>query len=127
MKMRKWATMKEVRKAVQAELKSIHPGVYFLKSSSKAEFPYLVYTIEITDLGDNLSMITLDVDGWDNQRDTTILENLMDSVKNALNKTLIINDKLYTSFYLDRQLALIDDNPALNRRTNIFIGRLYER
>ncbi|CAM3678691.1 hypothetical protein GCM10009865_47610 [Aeromicrobium ponti] len=119
--------MKTIRQAINSQLKSIHPRVHFLKPSDTAQFPYLVYTIEITDLGDGLRMVTLDVDGWDNKDDTTELEDLMTSVKNALNRNLIINDNLFMSIYLDRQLALTDDNPQLNRRTNIFLGRLYER
>jgi hypothetical protein len=119
--------MKEVRKAINAQLKTIHPRTYFLQSPSSAPFPRLVYTIEITNLEDGLQLISLDVDGWDNQDDTTRLEDLMFNVKNTFNKNLVINDKLFISFYLDRQLALIDDNPQLKRRTNIFLGRLYER
>jgi hypothetical protein len=119
--------MKEVRQAINNNLKSIQPRTYFLQSPPGAPFPRLVYTIEITNLEDELKLVTLDVDGWDNQKDTTALEDLMTSVKNAFNKNLVINDKLFISFYLDRQLALTDDDPQLNRRTNIFLGRLYER
>lgn len=127
MRKRKWETMKEVRQAIVSQLKTVHPRVYFLKASNTAQFPYLVYTIQITDLGDGLRVVTLDVDGWNNQDDTTALEDLMINVKNALNRNLVINNNLFLSFYLDRQLALTDDDPQLNRRTNIFMGRLYER
>jgi hypothetical protein len=127
MRMRKWETMQEIRNVIKSQLKAIHPRVYFLKAPNNAQFPYLVYTIELTDLGDGLRMVTLDVDGWDNQDHTTVLETLMTSVKNALDRNLSINENLFLSFYLDRQLALTDDNPQLNRRTNIFLGRLYER
>jgi hypothetical protein len=119
--------MKTIRQAIKSQLKSIHPRVHFLKAPKDAEFPYLVYTIQITDLGDNLKMVTLDVDGWDNKEDTTELENLMVSVKDGLNRSIILNDNLFMSVYLDRQLAPPDDNPLLSRRTNIFLGRLYER
>jgi hypothetical protein len=119
--------MIEVRKTIKSQLKSIHPHVYFLKAPSNAQFPYLVYTVELTDLGDGLRMVTLDVDGWDNQDDTTALETLMSNVRTALDRNLSINESLFLSFYLDRQLALTDENPQLNRRSNIFMGRLYER
>ncbi|TWE06403.1 hypothetical protein FB550_102425 [Neobacillus bataviensis] len=119
--------MKTIRQAIKSQLTSIHPRVYFLKSPDNAQFPYLVYTIQITDLSDNLKMVTLDVDGWDNKEDTTELEDLMVSVKNGLNRQVILNDNLFMSMYLDRQLVVPDDNPELSRRTNIFLGRLYER
>lgn len=119
--------MKEVRKAIVSSLKAIHPHVSHMRVSNDAPFPYLVYTLEITDAGDGLNMVTLDVEGWDNLDDTSRLEDLMGKVKNALNKSLVINDNLFLSIYLDRQFALTDDNPQLKRRMNIFMGRLYER
>ena len=121
--------MKTIRQAIKSELTSIHPRVYFLNApqNGTAQFPYLVYTIEITDLDDGLRMVTLDVDGWDNKEDTTELEDLMVSVKNGLNRQVILNDNLFMSMFLDRQLVVPDDNPQLSRRTNIFLGRLYER
>lgn len=119
--------MQEIRKAIVSCLEAVHPEVYHLLAPEDAPFPYLVYTLEITDVGDDLKLVALDVDGWDKLDDSTRLEGLMKAVTNALNKNLVINSNLVLSIYLDRQLALTDDDPSLKRRTNIFMGRLYER
>jgi archaellum biogenesis ATPase FlaH len=119
--------MIDIRNVIVNKLKTIHPRVYFLKSSSTASFPYLVYDVNITNLEDGLQLVTLDVDGWDNVSDTTALEQLMDKVKDTLNTQTVIVDKLAVTFYLDRMTTLVDDDPTLNRRKYIFEGRLYER
>jgi hypothetical protein len=119
--------MIEIKKLIKSRLKTVLPRVYFLRASDKSTFPYLVYTIEITDLEDDVKLLTLDVDGWDKGTDTTALETLMESVHNIFKKETIITDKMVISFHSDRRLAVEDNDPALNRRKNIYLGRLYER
>jgi hypothetical protein len=119
--------MINIRKVIQAHLKTIHPQLHFMQAPESAKFPYLVYQIEITNLGDDLQMVTLDVDGWDNKSDTTELETIMDKVKQSLNKQIMITPKLAVFLDLDRRLTLTDSDPRLNRRKYIFNGRLYER
>ncbi|WP_423408021.1 hypothetical protein AABM38_20465 [Heyndrickxia sp. MSNUG] len=119
--------MLEIRKLLHSKLKAIHPRVYFLRAPETAVFPYLVYSFELTNLEYGLNLLTLDVDGWDNAADTTALEAMMDSVHSSFKEANIVSDKLYVHFHTDRRLALTDDDPALNRRTNIYLGRLFER
>jgi hypothetical protein len=119
--------MINLRKVIQAHLKIIHPQLYFMQAPESAKFPYLVYQVEITTLGDDLQMVTLDVDGWDNKSDTTELETLMDKIKQSLHKQIMITPKLALFLDLDRRLTLTDTDPRLNRRKYIFNGRLYER
>ena len=120
--------MIEVRKVIQSHLKTIHPRIFFQKAYENAQFPYVVYEIEILDLGDNLQLVTLDVDGWsDDYSDTTDLENLMSNIDASFKKEIIINDSLVISFYRDRKLSIIDDDPRINRRKYIYQARLYER
>lgn len=119
--------MIEVRKAINSQLKSIHPRVYFMKAPETATFPYLVYELDITYLEDELYMVSLDVDGWDNKNDTTAFEILMNSVKNTFKKNILINDKLAIFLEFDRAFPLTDPDESINRRKYIFTGRLYER
>jgi hypothetical protein len=119
--------MIDIRNVIVNKLKTIHPRVYFLKASSTATFPYLVYDVNITSLEDGLQLVTLDVDGWDNVSDTTALEQLMTKVDDALKNQTVIVDQLAVTFYTSRKTTLIDDDPTLNRRKYIFEGRLYER
>lgn len=119
--------MIEVRKLLKSRLKGIHPRVHFLRAPENADFPYLVYSFQIANLPDGLNLITLDVNGWDINPDTTGLETLMESVHSSFKDANIITEKLVVHFYSDRQFPVDDDDPTVKRRTNIYIGRLFER
>lgn len=122
--------MKNLRKLLHPYLKSIHPRVYFQDAPDDAQFPYLTYDFtQITNDGEEFETVALDVDGWDMPAggDTTALENLMESVNDALNKKTLTAEGLAITFYLDRKIPLRDDNPAIKRRKYIYEARLFGR
>lgn len=122
--------MKNLRKLLHPYLKSIHPRVYFQEAPDDAQFPYLTYDFtQITNDGEEFETVALDVDGWDMPAggDTTALENLMESVNDALNKKTLTAEGLAITFYLDRKIPLRDDNPAIKRRKYIYEARLFGR
>lgn len=121
--------MIELRKALHKHLKTIHPRAYFQQAPDTATFPYLTYSFEVVPDGEGFELVVLDIDGWDMpvSGDTTQLENLMTDVDRAMNKTTLATDDLVVSFYLDRKLALEDDNPKIIRRKYVYQGRLFER
>ncbi len=121
--------MIELRKALHPRLRAIHPRVYFQQAPDTAQFPYITYSFEMIPDGEGFELVVLDVDGWDMpiSGDTTQLENLMTDVDRAMNKTTLTTDDLVVSFYLDRKLALEDDNPKIIRRKYVYQGRLFER
>ena len=122
--------MIELRRALHPHLRSIHPRAYFQRAPDTAQFPYLVYRMEIRDDGEALQLIILDIDGWDRPEvagDTTEIENLMVAVNAGMNKATLTTDTLAVSFYLDRKLPLLDDDPRILRRKYIYQGRLFER
>lgn len=118
----------ELRKTILTSLKTIHPRVYFQDAPDDAIYPYLVYDLPNSITGRSLEQFVLDVDGWDNSTNTTILETLMDDADKALDrKTIVVNNELAMSFYLDNRLALIDDDPRLKRRKYIYQVRTYHK
>ena len=122
--------MKNLRKLLHPYLKSIHLRVYFQDAPDDAQFPYLTYDFtQITNDGEEFETVALDVDGWDMPAggDTTALENLMESVNDALNKKTLTAEGLAVAFYLDRKIPLRDDNPAIKRRKYIYEARLFGR
>ena len=122
--------MKNLRKLLHPYLKSIHPRVYFQVAPDSAEFPYLVYDFtQIINDGEEFETVALDVDGWDMPAggDTTALENLMESVNDALNKKTLTAEGLAVTFYLDRKIPLLDNNKNIRRRKYIYEARLFGR
>lgn len=120
--------MIELRKIIQGQLKSIHPRVYSQAAPENAQFPYLVYDIvNIYDDGEDFQLVTLDVDGWDNNADTTALETLMKKVNQTLNKKTFVSGNSTVTFYLENKIPLTDDEPTIKRRKYPYQGRLFER
>ncbi len=122
--------MKNLRKVLYPFLKAIHPRVYFQVAPDDAQFPYLTYDFtQITNDGEEFETVALDVDGWDMPAggDTTALENLMESVNDALNKKTLTAENLAVTFYLDRKIPLRDDNKDIRRRKYIYEARLFGR
>ena len=122
--------MKNLRELIHPYLKSVHPRVYFQVAPDSAEFPYLVYDFtQIVNDGEEFETVAVDVDGWDMPADgdTTALEMLMQSVNAALNKKTLTAEGLAVTFYLDRKIPLVDDNPGIKRRKYIYEARLFGR
>lgn len=122
--------MIELRKTLQAHLKTIHPRIYFQQAPDTATFPYLVYNMpSLYDDGEGHQLITLDIDGWDapSDGDTTALETLMAEVNTGMNKKTFVTDTFSVTFYLETKLPLVDDDPRIKRRKYVYQGRLFER
>jgi len=122
--------MKYLRELLYPQLKAIHPRVYFQMAPDNAPFPYLVYDFtQITNDGEGFETVAVDVDGWDipADGDTTALETLMQTANDALNKKTLTAEGLAVTFYLDRKIPLVDDNPGIKRRKYIYEARLFGR
>lgn len=119
--------MIKLRTELNKILKSIHPRVYYMKASDTAIFPYIVYDLPQSYFEDNLEVFNLDIDIWDNNVDTTELENLAQSIWNALNKYYHIDENIQFAIYRESRHTLEDDDPRIRRRTLIFNIRYYDR
>ena len=121
--------MIELRKAIQAKLKTIHPRVYFQVAPDDAEYPYIVFDfVGINDSGEYTEQGYVDVDGWDlpSDGDTTELETLMAAVNTGLNKEVLSAEGLRFILYLDRKTDLADDDPNIKRRKYIYQIKTYK-
>lgn len=120
--------MMKLRKTLHPYLKAIHTSTYYQRADGM-QMPYLVYSLEVTDWGEGHQRVTLDIDGWDKPTDgdTTQIETLMTLLNAAMDKKTFVTDEFAVTFYLDRKLALEDDDPDIRRRKYIYRGRLQER
>ena len=120
--------MLDLRKAINAYLKTIHPRIYFQQAPELTTFPYLVYDFQnINDDGESQEIAVVDVDGWDINPDTTELETLMGSVNAVLNKSTLTSGDLTATFYLDTKIPLTDDDPTIHRRKYIYQAKLFRK
>lgn len=120
--------MIELRKALAAYLEAIHPRVYFQSALKGSEFPYLVYDFPSTiDDGETLETVVVDIDGWDKEQDTTVLETLMSSVNSGLNKKTLTAGNTTAVFYVDIKLSLTDVDPRIRRRKYTYQAKLFRR
>ena len=123
--------MIELRKALSAKLKSIHPRVYHSESvPESAVFPYLVYDLpNDNDDGESMELVVVDVDGWDRPTngDTTALETLVALVNAGLNKQVLTTGTTVAVFYLETKLSPRDDDPRIKRRKYIYQAKLFRK
>lgn len=118
--------MIDLRKTIQSLIKAIHPRVYFHEApKSETPYPYIVYDIEIYGLGEGNELVTLEIDGWDDNKDSLPLETLLENINNTFKELSIITDTFAITFSLDRILPLSDESDkAVNKRRYVYEGRL---
>jgi len=117
--------MIDLRKAIQPLIKAIHPSVYFHEAPKETPYPYIVYDIEIYGLGEGNELVTLEIDGWDDNKDSLPLETMLENINNTFKELSIITDTFAITFSLDRILPLSDESDkAVNKRRYVYEGRL---
>jgi hypothetical protein len=120
--------MIELRTLVHSFLKTLHSNVYFLRAPKNAPTPYLVYSLEIRSESEFTQFVLLDIDGWDIGNDSSNLETLMATINSSLDKkTLMTAENIAVSFYLDRKIPMVDDDPQILRRMYMYQGKLFIR
>ena len=119
--------MIELRKALNAQLKTVHPRVYFQVAPELAVFPYLTFEFTTTDDGEGSELAVIDIDGWSVGSDTTVLETLITAVNTALNKKTLTSGNMTATLFLDNKIPLTDDDPLIRRRKYIYQARLFKK
>ncbi len=119
--------MIELKNLIESNLKAVHAKVYYQKAPDNAVCPYLVYELPTSYFYEYDGTLTLDIDGWDDEYDTTTLETLMAAVNAKFNRLQLLSDNLGAVFYLENKMSLREDDKRINRRKYIYQVRLFER
>lgn len=116
----------EIRKKINATLKTVTNNVHFQSAADDSSLPYLVFDLPNSIDDGSLEQFVLDVDGWDNKADTNDLETLMHNVDTALHRKTFVIDNLTFTLYRDNRLSLTDKEANLRRRKYIYQIRVLE-
>ena len=120
--------MKKLRIELNKILKEVHQRVYFKSAKADTLYPYIIYDLPNSASIEDMELISLDIDVWDNNSDTTIIEDLASSIWNKLNRLQHIDENMSFSIYRATRLSLNDeDDSRLNRRLLAFNIRYYDR
>lgn len=111
----------ELRKDINSILKQLKCPVFYRRATDKVKFPYIVYTLK--DVGDSK---LIEIDYWDNDSDTTVIETLADDVFFLLDKETLTNENHSISFYHNQDKQWLDDEDKnLSRINESYILRYY--
>lgn len=118
--------MLEFRQLLQAKLDElVSQPVYFKRAPMPASFPYVVYALPNQPFdGEYIEQGTLEVDGWDDDRNTAVLEAMMAQVS-LLDKIVLVGTNFRVVLYKDAILYIDDDDPDINRIKYSFTYKIY--
>lgn len=115
----------KIRNDIQALLSSINPEIYYEVADNDVVYPHVVFDlVNSTDDG-TMERFVLEIDGWDDNKDTTELETLMSEIDQALHRRTVVIDEISLTFYRENRLTVRDPNPNLRRRQYSYQVRVY--
>ena len=114
-------------------LRSCHDRVYLEQTPATdpetekpPEMPYLVYNLPAASTEGYREDFILEVDGWDQNPDTTPLELLMDSVDRILSGYRYFEEgKLSACFYREGRHRVADPEAGIIRRQLVYVVKTY--
>lgn len=106
----------KLRSFLENLLSSLDSNVFYEDASKDAKYPYLVYNLEDSFDDGSIESFPLIIDGWDNNNDTTNLENLMSKVDNSLHRLTGGDEELFFIFYRSSRRTVRDPDKRLKRR-----------
>lgn len=101
--------------------------VYYQQAQDDHPKIYAVYTVELVDNTDERFSYEVEVNLMDYGKNTATIEDLADTVHDALDKKVVINQDIGVHFYADRRNAVEEEDRNILRRRLTFSAYLYER
>lgn len=123
-----------LRRVLQDFLLSVCARVYYQRAAPEAAFPRLVFDLPNSFDDGQFEVYRLEVDGWDDSSDTSVLEDLMAAVDGdgdmesptGLHRKVLSTDDLTATVFRESRLSLIDDDERLRRRQYVYAVKVYK-
>lgn len=120
--MKTWA----LRVELQRLLKTLTTNVYYEGNQDPAVYPRLVFELNEVSYDSGKTLFQLEVNIIDYGTSTRTVEDLADTVQNALNKYYFINSEIQFSVYRGLRQKVKEDDKKIIRRRLLFEIHLHE-
>lgn len=120
--MKTWA----LRVELQRLLKTLTTNVYYEGNQDPAVYPRLVFELNEVSYDSGKTLFQLEVNIIDYGTSTRTVEDLADTVQNALNKYYFINSEIQFSVYRGLRQKVEEDDKKIIRRRLLFEIHLHE-
>lgn len=118
----------DLKKLVQTQLKTVATNVYYEVADDKAVYPHLVFSFRRLDLNDlSRQDYILQVDIWDRNNKTQVVDDLADEVENLLQAQNLPQTDILPTFYLIDRKMVEDEDKMIRHRQIQFQVQNYER
>lgn len=120
--------MNDLIEVILKELKKFHPRVYQLEAEDEAEFPFIIFSIDTSTNTDSRDNHILVIEIYDENQDTTAVEDLADVINEEFNYKCVNTNKFDTVFYKEmRKISPKDDKDDLECRELRFEMHTYRQ
>lgn len=105
-----------LRKIIQQNISKVTKS-YHRKGNAKHKYPYAVYSLDDTDLGDLArDDYILIIDLWDQGEDTSQIEEMADQIEAMFNAANMPGDEVLPTFYRIGRKPIDDEDKTLIHR-----------
>lgn len=120
--------LNEVKKLVQAELKSLGINSFYRKASAAAKKPYAVFTVDLLGRDESSSQGEIEVNFWDDAPSTEAIDAVAELVRRRFSGLILQNDAVYINTNFSNLQAVNENSDRkINRRRLVLSAYVYER
>ena len=117
----------DVRAYLQTKISEAAERCYYGVAPDSAEYPYLVWNLELVAMESGLALQELEADVVDYGTDTSRTESMADALAAGLDHHYALEAAFQAAIYLERRQPIQENDKSIIRRRLTFQVRLHER